>query len=858
MSEDFKTSVKFGADTAELSAGMNRASAEVRNATGNIKGSFASLGSSVKTSMSQMTNHIKESGEGLEVLKGKLIVLSAVLSGGKLFKDAISDTVNMAKEAMQLSRVLGISATEASVLSVALNDIYQSADKVLDGTSKITKALGTNEAAFKKLGVATRDQNGHFRNSFEIMLDVNKRLGEFKEGTDRNIEANKIYGRSFREMLPIIALTSERMEESRKKAEALGLELGVEGAAKVSKYRASMNDLNDIFHGVSKAVGEALMPVLSDMADFFSKYGPQAVQVMRVAMATLVSAFYGLKEVVQIVWETVKAEIQKIVVAFMTLAEVGSKALTFDFKTMSFDFAGAKAAWARGTGQMIDIGREWGNKLVADAENNRDKIFAAWSSALNPQKAIKGKSEGATSEGGDDKGTSSSDKTRMANWEAELAETKSALTKIADAQGQYREMTASEEHEFWAKRLALVKGNAAELAAVTKKLGDLEVAGIKGKYEKQLESLKTEEVAVGNNFSAKRAIVLQEMALYDKNGKEYSALKKHLAGVDLQALEQQQRLSKARAEAVKSANLEIVSVEEETARFQVDMGLKTAGELLQQEQQFEQRRYVIKLQALQDELALMAQDPGRNIEQIAKLNEQKEELERQHQTKLMQIKRQATLEQTKDSRALFGNIGSAFQATIKGMVTGTMTFKQAMSSMGKSVLGEFANLGAKMMVDWAMRMARKLLIYAATSEAETAVAATSAATQAATQKTAGIAGVMSNSAVAATAAMASVAAIPLYGWAMAPEVGAATYAIGLGYLASAEGGYDIPAGVNPLVQTHQKEMILPAEQAETIRELGRSRENSPIQINTVGGDFIHKKDLAALLKKMNRNFAMVK
>jgi len=37
--------------------------------------------------------------------------------------------------------------------------------------------------------------------------------------------------------------------------------------------------------------------------------------------------------------------------------------------------------------------------------------------------------------------------------------------------------------------------------------------------------------------------------------------------------------------------------------------------------------------------------------------------------------------------------------------------------------------------------------------------------------------------------------------------------------ASAEGGYDIPAGVNPLTQLHEKEMVLPKAQAEVIRGL---------------------------------------
>lgn len=68
--------------------------------------------------------------------------------------------------------------------------------------------------------------------------------------------------------------------------------------------------------------------------------------------------------------------------------------------------------------------------------------------------------------------------------------------------------------------------------------------------------------------------------------------------------------------------------------------------------------------------------------------------------------------------------------------------------------------------------------------------------------------------------MASVAAIPVVGWAMAPEVGLETYATAMSYLPSAEGGFDIPAGVNPLTQLHEKEMVLPAEHAETIRSMG--------------------------------------
>jgi tape measure domain-containing protein len=54
--------------------------------------------------------------------------------------------------------------------------------------------------------------------------------------------------------------------------------------------------------------------------------------------------------------------------------------------------------------------------------------------------------------------------------------------------------------------------------------------------------------------------------------------------------------------------------------------------------------------------------------------------------------------------------------------------------------------------------------------------------------------------------------------------------------ASAEGGYDIPAGVNPVVQTHQREMILPAEHADTIRNLGKDSGKGVTIINNTKGN----------------------
>lgn len=85
-----------------------------------------------------------------------------------------------------------------------------------------------------------------------------------------------------------------------------------------------------------------------------------------------------------------------------------------------------------------------------------------------------------------------------------------------------------------------------------------------------------------------------------------------------------------------------------------------------------------------------------------------------------------------------------------------------------------------------------------------------------------VAEIMINTEVAASKAQAQ---FGVYGTAIAAGIRVAGYAsaglvAGMAIAdASAEGGYDIPAGVNPMTQLHEKEMVLPKAQADVIRGL---------------------------------------
>lgn len=73
-------------------------------------------------------------------------------------------------------------------------------------------------------------------------------------------------------------------------------------------------------------------------------------------------------------------------------------------------------------------------------------------------------------------------------------------------------------------------------------------------------------------------------------------------------------------------------------------------------------------------------------------------------------------------------------------------------------------------------------------------------------------------------------------------------------VASAEGGYDIPAGVDPITQLHEKETVLPARQTEVIRGLAdEGCENGPGQAGGALTVNIHAIDARGIADMFRQN-----
>lgn len=809
------------------------------------------MASEVKNSFEKVNSQFDSVINKVKAVQGVMLAAAAALAGGKAFKETVDQTVNMTKEAIALSRALGITTTEASVLNVALNDIYQTSDTLLAANSKLTRQLSSNEDSFNKLGVSTRDQNGNFRNSLDIMQEVNSHLAQFKEGTDRNVEAQKIYGKGFQEMLPLLNLTADTMEQARQKAEDLGLSIGENGVQSTKEYRAAMNDVGDVLDGVKKAIGMALMPVLTELGNWFASTGPALVTIFRGAIGGLVTVFHMVALDFKALWQLLQ-------LGFKNLIEIGSTFGKMMRAVLRGDFAGAADAAKAGMAALQTNARNAFNNIMKDATEAREKIYNLFAkdTPVTTKVGVAGMSEGGTKK--DSKKATS----RVGEWDAILTEMRDAFERQKLEEGSFQEFSKTRERDYWKNILDTVKLSTEEKRSVSAKYYALERELRKTAFDLEMQDLQSQMNAyrVG---SAERVAIAEQMATkvadkYGKESKEYKSAQDEIFKVAQEHQKQMEQLDALSMERTRNHQVGLLDLERVRIEEAAALGDITQTQKLQALAQVKEQEFQIEIQAAEEKAKLLKDDVIAYQQAMDKILE----IKQKHELAKRNIEKEINIESKKNTDELFSPVEKAFEKSINGMIQNTQTLRGAVNKMAQSIAAEFANMGVKLLVQWISNQVRMTAATASGTATRNSIETAGAAKSMAIGGAASFKSIMNSAFETMAAAYKAIAGIPFVGPFLAPAVAAGAFGVvaGLaGSVMSAEGGYDIPAGLNPMTQLHEREMVLPQKQADAVRDMAESGGNSGAPVNIYGSDEskITVGQLKKLLKQMNRNFVQV-
>ncbi|MEN6302479.1 MAG: hypothetical protein ABFD96_07120 [Armatimonadia bacterium] len=786
------------AENGQFVRAMEGAASVTQQATANIKG------------------HLEGVGKAFEAVQKQLLVLAAVVAGGAFFKDAIAESQKLIGETMNLSKRLGMTAEDASALNTALGDIGSDSDTYIGAFDKFAKQLRTNEDGLKAMGLQTRDASGHLRDSNTLFQEAVAVVGTYKPGLDQTTAAQTLFGKGVEDVMKLQKLNNQVLEDARKKNEELGLVVTKEGVEASKAYKMAMNDVGDVLLAVKNVIGQAVMPIFAELGNLFAEAGPQFVAIFRGALSALTLVFRGLQATVKTVAAGVFEFIGQTVDQLGHLSELMGALMSGDFKGAADAWDRMKARYAQGIRNVVNAGREAFSDASDAWGGDMGRIWGKGTAVAAPKGG--GKTMG---EFGKDGGKKGKTEDRMGQWEAELSEQKLAISERARAEGAFRQMSKQEELAYWQEILNRGGLTHKELLAVRKKVAEDGLAIDKQAFETRMEDLKAERDQAGQNFAERSRLAAQSYAeTVSKYGEQSKEAKKAYAEIlaEHRAFVAQSKALEAsaadarREQAVAGIELERIAMQE-----RVGLGEMTREQSLLAEQQFEQRLYAIKAQALQERLALI--DPDRDPVARDQANRQIEQAEIQHNQRMAQLRSQTNIEADKGFGGMLKSMESGWGSLLAKMAQGQMTLGGLMRGLFQNTFQVVTQTLGQLAAKWiAQRLGLSTLETMLMGKQQVEQGAATAVTIAA-KKAEALAVIPAEAGIAAGGAAAAVAGIPIVGPALAAGAFAETMAMVMGGLAvaSASGGYDIPAGVNPLVQAHAEEMILPAKYADVIR-----------------------------------------
>lgn len=377
---------------------------------------------------------IERVGGPLKALQEKFIAIGAVLAGGAVFKEAVSATAEWTQESVDLAAALGMSATAASDLKSALASENVSVDEFVTAGQKLSAVLRTNEDDLKKVGLVTRDAAGNLRPLNELTLEAIGLLSQYKAGTDRAVASDILFGRGFKINGDLAKINSQVVAEYTEKQRALGVVMSEENVQAFAEYEEAGKNTDLMMRGIKQTIGNALMPVLTKLAEWFISIGPAAIVVLRGAIGGLIGAFWALKNGVTVVWEVINAMVVTVAEPLRALAAAIVKIGTGDFR-------GAWGEFQKAGETMVNTWKGALQEIESSSEETRQKIwnlFAQGGPTVAP--GNDGKSANGLVDPAKDKKAKDTNQMSDAEWAMEeAAHLRRTLYEIDQERNEYHE-----------------------------------------------------------------------------------------------------------------------------------------------------------------------------------------------------------------------------------------------------------------------------------------------------------------------------------------------------------------------------------------------------------------------------------
>jgi phage-related protein len=295
-------SASFGENdrrTQQWAVQLNNAQAELNNMERELKQNEKALDGvadefdDAEKQADQFGDELKDAGDKADDAGGRFQKLGGILKGigaamgtafvavgtaavgaAKALTDMTVGAAAYADEILTMSTVTGMSTESLQAYKYAAELVDVSMETLTGSMAKQVKSMANARDgsakfadAYAKLGVSVADGNGQLRDSEAVYWETIDALGKISNETERDALAMQIFGKSARELNPLIAQGSEGIAALTEEAKRMGAVMSEDSLNALGNFDDSVQRLKAGAGAAKNAMGTILLPQLQTLAD---------------------------------------------------------------------------------------------------------------------------------------------------------------------------------------------------------------------------------------------------------------------------------------------------------------------------------------------------------------------------------------------------------------------------------------------------------------------------------------------------------------------------------------------------------------------------------------------------------------
>lgn len=278
----------------EYSKGQKEAASATGVSTGQIIKAGAALGA-MKVAATAVVGALKGIGK-------------AAISAAKGVWQLGVDSGQWADALITEGNQFGIDTDTLQEWGYASRFIDTEVSTMTSGMKKLTTAYAKGNKAKKKsvtltkgVTVSLKKENGEIKTQSEFYLDVIDQLHGMTNVAQRNAAAQKIFGKSYTDMLPLIESGTSALRAYGQEARDMGIIISSENVGALGQFDDQMQKLNAQFAAIKTNIAVAFLPILETVAERMSGFFGVVSKAISDGLQeedinTIVDAFFGMFE----------------------------------------------------------------------------------------------------------------------------------------------------------------------------------------------------------------------------------------------------------------------------------------------------------------------------------------------------------------------------------------------------------------------------------------------------------------------------------------------------------------------------------------------------------------------------------